>query len=146
MCFKIISLGGFFSSRISPVYIACRLLMLAGWVFNFLLSFWLALLQLWEMLSIFFEKRFWVCLFFIFFFFLLKGVGTIYLWRLASETLALFWIYFAGAGHRTFLEGSCHWNPRPCELRCVCARKGDQVVVTQNVHKAEALFMSTFDS
>ena len=58
MCFKIDSLGRFFSSRLSPVYIACRLLMSAGWVFNFLLSFWLALLQLWEMLSIFFEKRY----------------------------------------------------------------------------------------
>lgn len=145
MCFKIDSLGGFFSSWLSPVYIACRLLMLAGWVFNFLLSFWLALLQLWEMLSISFEKRY-LGMSVLHFIPPLKGERTIYLWQLASWTLALFGIYFAGASHWTFLDGSCHFqNPRPCELKCMCAR-----VTTLWLHKMSTrrrhFFMSTFGS
>ena len=118
------------------------------WVFlfNFLLSFWLALLQLWGMLSIScLRGEVWVCLLF-FSFLLLKGHED-------NLPLAVGFLCIGCVGN-LFLRcqpQDISWGQLSLsepQALCIEVRvcKGDQVVVTENFHKAAALFMRAFGS
>ena len=107
--------------------------------FDFPLSFWLAFLLSLRMLSILSCGGHLILFFSCCFFFFFKGCEDSLPLAVDSLRVGWFWnIFLQYLPHGiSWGQLTINWITSPCELRCLCT--GDQVVVTENVHKVAAL-------